>query len=79
MRHLASDRRPEPAPRAKSQAGHIRSRDLRLTALAVSALLGLTAANAQTADPFLLYEDSSTTVRATLQFGANLVSEGNLF
>jgi hypothetical protein len=50
-----------------------------LPALAAAVVLGAPAANAQGADPFLFYEDSSTTVRATLQFGANLVSEGNLF
>ncbi len=36
-------------------------------------------ASAQGADPFLLYDNGSTTLRATLEFGANLVSEGNLF
>jgi hypothetical protein len=44
-------------------------------------LLACPAAKAQTqdTDPFLLYDASGTTVRATLQFGANLVSEANLF
>jgi hypothetical protein len=42
-------------------------------------LFTASAASAQTTDPFLVYGDTSTTVRATLQFGANLVSEGNLF
>lgn len=36
-------------------------------------------ADAQGADPWELYAADGTTVRATLQFGANLVSEGNLF
>lgn len=30
-------------------------------------------------DPFLLYDENGTTIRATLQLGANLVSEANLF
>jgi hypothetical protein len=36
-------------------------------------------AKAQDDDPMLLYDADGTTVRATLQFGANLVSEENLF
>jgi hypothetical protein len=38
-----------------------------------------TGAQAQADDPMLLYDANGTTVRATLQLGANLVSEGNLF
>jgi hypothetical protein len=38
-----------------------------------------TVATAQENDPWLLYDANGTTVRATLQFGANLVSEANLF
>ncbi|AHM02587.1 hypothetical protein roselon_00130 [Roseibacterium elongatum DSM 19469] len=34
---------------------------------------------AQETDPWLLYDENGTTVRATLQFGANLVSEADLF
>ncbi|NKX43292.1 alginate export family protein [Roseibacterium sp. KMU-115] len=60
-------------------AGARRPGRRRMAALAAAALVGPTLATAQGADPFLLHEDNSTTVRATLQFGANLVSEGNLF
>ena len=34
---------------------------------------------AEDRDPWLLYDANNTTIRATLQFGANLVSEANLF
>jgi hypothetical protein len=49
---------------------------------ALSLLLALSVAevaNAEENDPFLLFDDNGTTIRATLQFGANLVSEANLF
>lgn len=44
-----------------------------------SAAIAASGAPAQESDPFLLFEDGQTTVRATLQFGANAVSEANLF
>jgi len=37
------------------------------------------ASQAQEDDPWVLYDQNGTTVRATLQFGANVVSEANLF
>jgi hypothetical protein len=47
--------------------------------LVVLALPAAEAVHAQESDPFLLYDENGTTIRATLQFGANLVSEANLF
>ncbi|MBF9058466.1 alginate export family protein [Rhodobacterales bacterium HKCCSP123] len=52
-------------------------------AIALAVILGLVMAGdragAEEADPWLFYDANGTTVRATLQFGANLVSESNLF
>lgn len=46
--------------------------------LIVAASVGKAAAEDQD-DLWLLYDQNGTTIRATLQFGANLVSEANLF
>jgi len=53
-----------------------------VVACGISTMLSLSFpqdAAAQENDPWLLYDRNGTTVRATLQFGANLVSEANLF
>lgn len=51
----------------------------RLVGGTLAALCLTGTATAQAEDPMLLYDANGTTVRATLQFGANLVAEDNLF
>ena len=50
-----------------------------LACLAAACALSGAKTHAQEQDRWVLYDANGTTVRATLQFGANLVSEANLF
>ena len=77
-------RRPAALPfRAGGRLGSSAIRGKRLAIHGALALVFQTAlaavAQAQVADPMLLYDENGTTVRGHLQFGLNAVSERNLF